>query len=153
MRPEVAGTWRALGNAYRENAEFDRSREALERSVQLAPQHHPTYVDLAKTCLEVDDYAAAESAARSAIDLGNRSATASYCLGRSLLGQQRFADALVAFEECQRAIRQNPRRAPTFTPPLDELVEECKQQISQPVEPPPQVVPVERQPTEYQTGL
>ncbi|MEQ1826867.1 MAG: tetratricopeptide repeat protein, partial [Pirellula sp.] len=49
IRPDVAGVWRALGNAFRENGELQRSQEALQRSIQLSPNHQPTLVDLEKT--------------------------------------------------------------------------------------------------------
>ncbi len=35
LRPDVSGTWRALGYAYRENGEPDRSKESLTQAVAL----------------------------------------------------------------------------------------------------------------------
>ena len=132
IRPDVAGVWRALGNAYRDNAEGVRSREALERSIALSSDHAATYIDLAKTCRVLGDHPAAESAARQALKLGSGAAAAQYELGQALLAQERTAEALVAFEESQRVSQDNPRIAAHWEPSIPSLIDECRRKLSLP---------------------
>ncbi len=126
IRPDVGGIWRALGKAYRENGEFQRSREALEKSAALDPDHAPIFIDLAQTWLKLGDGAAAEEAAREAIRLGSRAPRAQHCLGEALFCQKKYAEAIVALEECQRLNEELPRQAVDCT----ELLEQCRKALS-----------------------
>jgi eukaryotic-like serine/threonine-protein kinase len=142
IRPDVGGVWRALGNAFRENGEFERSREALEKSAALDPAHAPIFLDLARTWLKLDVPSAAEQAAREAIRLGSRAPRAQHSLGEALFNQKKYVAAIVALEECQRLSQEFPNQSVD----CDELVEKCRQALSasgQPPNPPDQ--PVDQQ--------
>lgn len=126
LRPDVSGTWRALGNAYRENSEFLRSRESLQRAAKLNPNHPPIYVDLAKTLIEFEDFEGAGLNAQKAIDLGSRASEASFLLGTSLMKLKRYAEAIVALERCEKLGKsQRQKQFPTKA-----LIAECKELLT-----------------------
>ena len=75
IRPDVAGVWHALGNAFRENGELELSKQALQSSIELEPDHAPIHVDLAQTLLAVRDFASAESSAARRYNLAVRHRT------------------------------------------------------------------------------
>ncbi len=127
LRPDVSGTWRALGNAYRNNKELVRSREALAQAVSRNEKHGPIHVDVAKTAMALKDYAAVERAARRAIELGYRTPQSYYYLGKSLMETKRFAEALVAFGQCEKLGKQPRQKAI----PVDQLVAECKRLLNE----------------------
>ncbi len=126
LRPDVSGVWRALGNAFRENQELDRAREAMLHAVLLAPKHSPTQVDLARIHIALGQYPEAESAARTAIEHGCNLPMAPYCLAQSLFHQKRFAEALVACGDCDTLNRSNPGYAVN----TERLMAGCKQNLA-----------------------
>lgn len=131
LRPDVAGVWRGLGNAYRDNGELDRAAEALQRAASLAAAHSPTYVDLARIRLETDQFQAAEAASRRALELKSPNPMAAFLLAQALYEQRRFAEALVALDQCDEMGLQNTRLQIDTQP----LREDCQRALGAKAEP------------------
>ncbi len=108
LRPEESGIWRAMGNAMRETGELENSREALERSIELKPEHAATYVDLAETLVAMDAPDAAATAARQAIARQDDFAQAHGALGRALMTTGDLDGALAALKRCRELDEANP---------------------------------------------
>ncbi len=127
LRPDVAGVWRGLGNAYYHNAEPIRAQEALAKAVSLAPQHRESKLDYARVLLELNRYSDAESQARAAIELGCDLPVAQFHLANALYQQHRYAEALVALEKCEMANQKHPKQS------VDngELKSKCQGKISE----------------------
>jgi serine/threonine-protein kinase len=127
IRPDVAGVWQALGNAYRENGEAIRSREALQRSVELSPDHGPTRIDLSWTLLELGEFEQAGSEIEAAIQSGMASAEAFLQLGRANMELGNFAEALVALESA--AEHSAPDSANQKQ--ISELILQCRKKLAE----------------------
>ena len=126
LRPDVAGIWRRLGVALRNNEELDESEKILEHAIELDKSHVATRVDLVETLLRKMQFAKAENVARAAIAIDNESAAAFGCLGRSLAKQEKFAAALVEFNRCKELLKTTPR----LSLPVDQWIAECEEQIN-----------------------
>ncbi|MFN0134683.1 MAG: protein kinase domain-containing protein [Phycisphaerae bacterium] len=127
IRPNAAGVWRGLGNALREAGEFPEAIRAIERSIALQPRHAWTLADLSRTQLVAGDFAAAERAAREAVAIDADVAIAQCALGRSLMAQDKFADALASLERGHELGRKNPQ----WNHPSQQWIDECKGRMSE----------------------
>ncbi len=56
IRPDVAGVWSSLGDAYRENGELTSAREALEYSLELSPTSASAFAGLGRTLMDLGKY-------------------------------------------------------------------------------------------------
>jgi serine/threonine-protein kinase len=126
LRPDVAGVWRGLGNAYHHNKELSRAHEALLKASELAPHHAETKVDYANVLLDLEKYEEAESLVRRSIELGCNLPQAHYCLALTMFHQERVPEALVALEKCKEANRVHPRQSVN----IEELTAKCRESIS-----------------------
>lgn len=127
LRPDVAGVWRGLGNAYFRNHELPRAQEALAKAVTLAPKHRESKLDYAGVLLDLHRYTDAESMSRAAIDLGCDLPMAHFRLATALYHQQRYAEALVALEKCALANQAFPKQSVD----IDELKSQCQQKVAE----------------------
>jgi len=123
IRPDVDGVWRGLGNAFRKNGELPRSLLALRKAISLAPEHAPTYVDLAMTQLSMCEYADAEASAQKANQLGSKTPQTYLLQGEALLHLNRVAEALVALQICQSLASEESEEALRAA----DLIIECRQ--------------------------
>ncbi len=122
IRPDVAGAWRALGNAYRENGEHHRSQESLQRAIELQSNHAPTYIDYAKSLKCTDSFDEMVTAIATAHRLGRPTSESLCLMGEARFGQSKFTEALLAFEQS----------AELSAKPSEEILEwitQCKNQI------------------------
>lgn len=126
LRPDVSGIWHALGNAYRENGEHAWSRDALERSLHLAADHGPIRTDLAKTLLELGEFSEAEKCAMDAIRLGDTSPWSDFVLAKARWKLNRYAEALVALDQCQR----KARKSSDLDEAAHQLASECRRALA-----------------------
>lgn len=100
IRSDVAGLWRYLGNALRENDELQESRESLEHAVSLQPEYGPIFADLAQTLILQDEFQLAADAAESAIEKKSDKLWLAYkLLGQARMGEKDFDKAIDAFEK------------------------------------------------------
>lgn len=125
LRPDVAGVWRALGNAYQKNGESARATEALAKAVRLAPQHWPTHADLGKVLLQQGKHIEAESELAIATRANCDSPSVFLSLAEALFHLNRFEEALVAIANCEELNQKKPRVAVD----VSELKAKCQQAI------------------------
>lgn len=125
MRPDVAGVWRGLGNAYQNNGETARAAEALAKAVRISPRHWPSRLDYGTVLLEQKQYPEAESLFDSALDLGCDRPQVFLRLAEARYHQQKYQEALSAIESCEAANLKNPRLKVDPT----ELKAKCQQAL------------------------
>ena len=125
IRPNVDGIWRRLGNSFRMTGEMEHSLFALQKAVELDPEHAPTLIDLAATQFAMDQFEQSEKSLRQAIKMNAETAKSYLLLGRVLLKLDRISEALVAFEECESRLDEE---APEMKEVRD-LVDRCRQEL------------------------
>ncbi len=125
VRPEVAGVWRTLGEALRENGELVESRKAIEYALELDPDHAPTLVALAWTQLLEENYAEAEAIARKAKSIIPQDAEAHALIGSALMGQGKPDEALPELEKCAELLGE---RRPEHLP-IEQWIDDCRQML------------------------
>ena len=108
LRSDVSSLWRALGESLRKNNELKASRLALERAWDLDRDHLPTLGDLVETILLEKDFATAKKLAESAIELDGENPIGHACLGRSLLGMKRYAEAETVLKRGKALTKNRP---------------------------------------------
>ncbi len=99
LRPDVAGIFRGLGNAYHENGEAVRALAAIRRAAKLDPNDAYALLQLADVELAQDLFVAAEVSLNRALEIRPDWDRALLLMTDALLGQARFAEALVIVEK------------------------------------------------------
>ncbi|MBL8892692.1 MAG: protein kinase [Planctomycetaceae bacterium] len=127
LRPEVAGVWRALGNAYQQNGELSRATEALTKAARLAPRHWPTQIDLGKLLVQQGQYLEAETLLAQASKNDCDVPALFLTLAEAYFQLKRFEDALIAITNCEACNQKQPRLAVDPS----ELKIKCQQAIDQ----------------------
>jgi len=123
IRPDVGGIWRQLGVAYRHTGELAASLDALNRSIELEPEHGPTHIDLAETRLALGDAETAIADARRGLELSAASdAPGWFVIGKARFAQERYGEALEALERAAAAAVGDKR----FNEPVEEWIERCR---------------------------
>ena len=126
IRPKVAGVWRSLGNAYRHTRELDQSRNALERAITIEPKHGPTHADLAQTLFDAGETDKALIHARIAADLSPQSAMAFGLIGRVLMIQKKYKEALPMLQKCHDLSQKDS----SFNGLSKQWLNECRQKLA-----------------------
>jgi eukaryotic-like serine/threonine-protein kinase len=110
--PQLAETHVALGQIYGLGYEYARAVYELRTAVRLEPENADAwdYLSWALGYEQPPDASQAEKAAREAIRLGNTSVASYYHLGRALMLQGRYQEAIADFEHAREL-------SPTSTTP------------------------------------
>ena len=122
IRPDVAGVWRALGNAYRENGEYSRAKEALKKAIEIKSDHFPIYLDYAKVLKHTESFDAMVESLENAHRFGQPSKESLLLLGEARFGQAKYAQALVDFEKCRELV-DSPNEE------IEEWIQRCTMQL------------------------
>lgn len=90
-----------LAQVYLQTGELEKSRELLERMIQMEPELTATYLTLANVCFMLEDYSAMETAAAQAVSLEEGNALAHYLLGKAKKGEN---DGLMTIAHLTKAL-------------------------------------------------
>lgn len=122
LRPDVSGTWRALGNAYLKNDEHARALEALTRANELRPNHAPLMVDLAEAHIGAERFAEALALLEQAQTLGNDEVRTRILLSTALLKQNHPDRALAILLETKERTGLSEEQLAE----INRLIEQCE---------------------------
>jgi tetratricopeptide (TPR) repeat protein len=96
--------YRMLGEAYLQQKDWKRAEMALRRSIDLAPEQGPSYVDLGAVKNQEEDYPAAEEALKKGLELSPNSTPAKYELAKTYWAEGRWQDAEPYAEAAVKAV-------------------------------------------------
>lgn len=96
--------YRMLGEAYLQEKDWIRAETALRRSIELAPELGPSYVDLGAVKNQQKDYPAAEEALKKGLELSPNSTPAKYELAKTYWAEGRWQDAVPYAEAAVKAV-------------------------------------------------
>jgi tetratricopeptide (TPR) repeat protein len=101
--PQLAEPHVTLGQIYGDRYEYARAVDELRTATRLEPENANAweYLSWALGYKQPPDALQAEKAAREAIRLGNTSVASYYHLGRALMLQGRYPEAITAFEHAR----------------------------------------------------
>jgi len=100
-----ADQWNRYSELLRTSGRYPEAADAARKAIATEPGeggHHRQLAHILATTEPKADYAGAETAARKAADLGDKSLDSRYWLAVAIEGQNRVDDAITAFEEIAR---------------------------------------------------
>ncbi len=103
-----ADAWFARGRVLARMKRFDQARKALQRGLELDPNHRPALQALATLEERAGNLARAEALYRRVVDANPHDVEARFRLGQLLLKQDRVAEALKVFEAAERWAGDDP---------------------------------------------
>ena len=130
VRPSVSGPWRGLGNAYRENDEYEASRDSLLEAIRWEPDYGPIHLDLARTLLKLGEPAEAESHARQAMELGHATVDVTLVRSLALMELDRYPEALVLLNKCL----ENTQDSAAESSQLRQLKKTCQHKLAESIQ-------------------
>jgi tetratricopeptide (TPR) repeat protein len=131
IRPNVGGIWRSLGITLRKLGEYRGSIDALERSIELQPNHTPTLVDLWLTHAADGDFEGASDAYRRADARRDQQKEMTVLLARALpeLDPATMTGQLEGAIEMLRAAREKWIDDAARIATVDKWIEACSRAI------------------------
>lgn len=125
LRPDAAGIWRVMGVALHEVDEPHNARAALQQCLTLEPEYAPSWVNYGEILLTLESWQEAARAGQQAIELAPEHPAGYGILGRSLMGQGKFTDALPELDTCHRL----GAGLKSWHQPSAVWLKECREQI------------------------
>ena len=122
IRPDNAGVWKSLGNAYGHNDEIAKAVNALQKAIQLNPNNAHLHLQLSQWLLRDDEPQAAIAAAETALSLEHNLLSAWQVIGQAHMEAKDYVHALVAFEKFRDDATDRDR--------IENWIRECRRQIS-----------------------
>lgn len=107
--PGVPAAWNNLGIAYAELEQFDKSRKAYQRAIDLQPEFADAYSNMAKLFNQQGRHEDAINFYRQALDIEPDHAPYHYDLGVSQIYARQFVEAAATYERLTKLDTDDPR--------------------------------------------
>lgn len=107
--PRYADAWRALGELFEKNRQWDRSRDAYQKVVDFSPRDPEAYTGLVRGYMAAQMYPEAIDAAKKQLELSPDHPESHSNLGAAYMEAGKFEEAAGQYEEAGKLQPQNPR--------------------------------------------